>query len=192
MIYLAKIRPCRVPVKRPDGRTVLVRVFLGCSGHLMPCRLRYRATAAAQLLTRPLLPPATQDFPDEAARQAFRERCTTTVAGNCLQGARCALFVCRTCALWHPAHSVLTSSLPAVGCTHRATCSLKAMDECRGPGWLRWLGWKPRECLPAGTQQFERPGQGSGTDVRPVCVCPPTLQASHGLRSRRVRRQPCR
>lgn len=30
-------------------------------------------------------------------------------------------------------------------CICRSTCSLKAMDKCRGPAWLRWLGWKPRK-----------------------------------------------
>lgn len=58
--------------------------------------------------------PTVLDFPNEPARQAFRAKCTTTVAGNCLQGAR-------------------------------ATCSLQAVDKCRGPGWLRWLGWRPRK-----------------------------------------------
>jgi hypothetical protein len=29
-----------------------------------------------------------QDFPTEEARHAFRQRCTTTVTANCLQGAR--------------------------------------------------------------------------------------------------------
>jgi hypothetical protein len=40
-------------------------------------------------------------------------------------------------------------SLTMHACMHmvcRGACSLRAVDACRGPKWLRWLGLAPRAC----------------------------------------------
>lgn len=133
LVLFSPPRPLvRVPRCTQDGRFVLVRIQL-------QQRLGAAGWRRARRSPRALL---RQDFPSEEARARFKHSCAQTVAANCRDGARCA-------AAGAPPDGALALAA-AHACVRlhlfRASCSLQAIDACRGPAWLRWLGWRPSEC----------------------------------------------
>lgn len=64
---------------------------------------------------------------------------------RCVQGSRCeklpaSLHMDDAMCAWH---ATCEHAMHAPG--HRSSCALRAMDKCRGPVWLRWLGLWQRD-----------------------------------------------